>query len=156
MPLTPANPPFLATKLARGMTGQLVAQSLSLAVSVMTLVLPKFRARTVAVKFPLGVATLRVESPVPGGPEYGGAVGLGEGVGVVVGIGVGVGVGGMGAGVAAGRGDNSGRALWFGGFLKLFWLEMRTKAIRAKRERPIKGRMVMKPLWVGSFILSSP
>jgi len=66
----------------------------------------------VAEKLPLGVATVALIKPVPGGPEIGGrvglAVGLGEGTGVGAGEGVGVGVGvGVEVGVGTGVGEEN-------------------------------------------------
>ena len=80
-------------------------QSLSLAVSVITLVLPTSSERTVTLKFPLSVATVIVERPLPGGP----LTGLGVGFGITDGLMVGV---EMGDGFKVGVGD--GEDGWIG------------------------------------------
>lgn len=91
------------------MTRHSFPQSPSFAVSVITFVEERSKDNTVAVKFPFSVATLIVESPLPGGPETGVGVGLIVGVGVVDCVGVGVGVSvGVGLGVDSSSTDASG------------------------------------------------
>lgn len=70
------------------------------------------KVTTVAVKLPLGVATVALVRPTPGGLEIGGGnVGLGEGlivgVRIIVGVGIGVGVG-VGVGEMVGEGIRVG------------------------------------------------
>jgi hypothetical protein len=70
-------------------------------------------------KFPLSVATLIVDSPLPGGPLTGAIVGLGviDGLGVVTGVGLDVDVG-VGEGV--GEGDGIRVTMEEGSSVKLF------------------------------------
>lgn len=100
------------------MTGQLVSQPDSLALSVITRTpLDKSKDITVARKFPFSVATVIVLSPVPGGPETGFGMGDKEGLGLDVGVGcpaeVGVGAASM-IGVETGRAVDCGESVGTG------------------------------------------
>ena len=74
-----------------------------MAVSVITLVLPKSSESTVALKFPFSVATFIVDKPLPGGPLTGTEVGLGVVDGFTVGL-----VVGFGDGKSVGEGEGDG------------------------------------------------